>query len=100
MEQCILDFQNLGFSRNEAKVYLSLLGLNSVTGYQLSKLTGIRRSVVYDVLNRLIERGAVYTTREDPVKYVAVPYEKFLDTYKADFERSINSVKEKLEQFS
>ncbi|HUU28727.1 MAG TPA: helix-turn-helix domain-containing protein [archaeon] len=100
MNQCLESLQALGLSRNEAKVYLSLLRYNPVTGYRLSKSAGIRRSVVYDALHRLIERGAVYTTAGDPVKYVPVPYDKFLDTLKADFERSISSIREKLDQAS
>jgi len=98
MQKCIEHLQSLGFSRNEAKVYLSLLRFYPVTGYQLSKQTGIRRSVVYDVLHRLIERGAVYTNGEEPIKYVPVPYEKFLKTMEVNFLRSVESVKERLEQ--
>ena len=98
MQKCIEHLQSLGLSRNEAKVYLSLLRFYPVTGYQLSKQTGIRRSVVYDVLHRLIERGAVYTNGEEPVKYVPVPYEKFLKTMEVNFLRSVESVKEGLEQ--
>lgn len=98
MQKCIEQLQSLGFSRNEAKVYLSLLRFYPVTGYQLSKQIGIRRSVVYDVLHRLIERGAVYTNGEEPIKYVPVPYEKFLKTMEVNFLRSVDSVKERLEQ--
>ena len=98
MQKCIEHLQSLGFSRNEAKVYLSLLRFYPVTGYQLGKQTGIRRSVVYDVLHRLIERGAVYTNGEEPIKYVPVPYEKFLKTMEVNFLRSVDSVKKRLEQ--
>jgi len=98
MQKCIEHLQSLGFSRNEAKVYLSLLRFYPVTGYQLSKQIGIRRSVVYDVLHRLIEQGAVYTNGEEPIKYVPVPYEKFLKTMEVNFLRSVESVKERLEQ--
>jgi HTH-type transcriptional regulator, sugar sensing transcriptional regulator len=100
MKQCIEDLQELGLSRNEAKVYLSLLRFNPVTGYQLSKQTGIRRSVIYDVLQRLIDRGAIYKIAEDPVKYAPVPHDKFLEGVKSNFERSVNSIKEKLEHAS
>jgi len=98
MQKCIEHLHSLGFSRNEAKVYLALLRFYPVTGYQLSKQTGIRRSVVYDVLHRLIERGAVYTNGEEPVKYVPVPYEKFLKTMEVNFLRSVESAKNGLEQ--
>ncbi|MBN2290404.1 MAG: hypothetical protein JXQ83_13800 [Candidatus Glassbacteria bacterium] len=98
MSQCVEHLQQLGFALNEAKVYLALLQYNPVTGYELSNKSGIRRSLVYDVLNRLIARGAVYTIAEDPVKYMPVPYDKFLDTVKRDFEHSIETIKEELDQ--
>ena len=100
MNQCIEHLQQLGLSLNEAKVYLSLLQFNPVTGYELSNKAGIRRSLVYDVLNRLIARGAVYTIAEEPAKYMPVPYDKFLDTLKRDYEHSINMIKEELDQAS
>lgn len=100
MKQCVDELQNLGMSGNESKVYLALLRFNPVTGYQLGKQTGIRRSVIYDVLQRLIDRGAVYRIQKDPVKYVPVPYEKFLDALKNDFERSLNTVRSTLNAFS
>jgi len=100
VKQCIEDLQKLGMNGNEAKVYISLLRINPVTGYQLSKETGIRRSVIYDVLQRLIDLGAVYRIEKDPVKYVPVPYDKFLDTLKRDFDHSIDSVRTALDQAS
>ena len=100
MNQCIEHLQQLGFSLNEAKVYLSLLQYNPVTGYELSNKAGIRRSLVYDVLNRLIARGAVYRIADEPARYMPVPYDKFLDSVKQDFEHSINTIKDELDQAS
>ncbi len=98
MNQCVEHLQQLGFSLNEAKVYLSLLQYNPVTGYELSNKAGIRRSLVYDVLNRLIARGAVYRIADEPARYMPVPYDKFLDSVKQGFEHSINTIKDELDQ--
>lgn len=38
------------FSIYEARTYLALLWESPVTGYQLSKLSGVPRSRVYDML--------------------------------------------------
>ncbi len=96
MKQSIEELQALGLSRNEARVYLSLLDYHPVTGYELGKRTGIPRSVIYDVLNRLVERGAVYATAAEPVKYVPVPPAKFLDSLQAEFDRSVTVLREQL----
>ena len=47
----------IGFTEYEAKVYLALLEENPSTGYQLSKLSGVPRSMVYDALRRLHARA-------------------------------------------
>jgi len=52
-------FEKLGLNRNEASVYLALLKNHPVTGYKLSKDSGILRPIVYEMLNRLVEKGGV-----------------------------------------
>ena len=54
----------IGFTEYEAKVYLALLALNPATGYQLSKESGVPRSMVYEALKRLHARGAALETVE------------------------------------
>ena len=51
--------QELGLSKNESKIYFALLknGLSNPT--EISSLTNIHRTNVYDCLDRLIERGLV-----------------------------------------
>jgi Cd2+/Zn2+-exporting ATPase len=59
----------IGFTEYEAKVYLALLKEYPVTGYQVSKTSGVPRSMVYEVLSRLHNRGAVLETIEDRATY-------------------------------
>lgn len=47
------DLTRIGFTEYEAKVYLALLRENPATGYQLSKSSGVPRSMVYEALGRL-----------------------------------------------
>ncbi|MCZ7670869.1 MAG: helix-turn-helix domain-containing protein [Chloroflexi bacterium] len=47
----------IGFTEYEAKVYLALLREHPATGYQLSKESGVPRSMVYEALKRLHNRG-------------------------------------------
>jgi sugar-specific transcriptional regulator TrmB len=78
MEKMLSEIQKLGFSQYESKAYVSLLQNSPVTGYELSKRSGIPRSMVYEVINKLIERGAVYVIPSDPIKYLPVPAQEFL----------------------
>lgn len=55
----------LGFTEYEAHVYLALLQHHTASGYQLSKASGVPRSMVYEALGRLAQRGAILTLPED-----------------------------------
>ena len=48
----------------EAKVYPAMLSLYPATGYQLSKESGVPRSMVYEPLKRLHAKGAALETME------------------------------------
>lgn len=61
----LTDLTRMGFTEYEAKVYLALLSDSPATGYQLSKTSGVPRSMVYEALGRLHARGAVLESLED-----------------------------------
>ncbi|MEJ2488026.1 MAG: helix-turn-helix domain-containing protein [Anaerolineales bacterium] len=58
------DLQSIGFTEYEAKTYLALLKDHPATGYQISKSSGVPRSMVYEALGRLHSRGAVLESIE------------------------------------
>jgi sugar-specific transcriptional regulator TrmB len=85
----------LGFSEYEAKAYVALLRESPSTGYQLSKLSGVPRSMIYEVLNKLTARGAAMTVRRgDSTQYAPVPAGEFLDQLLSEQEELVVSLKE------
>ena len=87
----------LGFSEYEAKAYIALLRESPVTGYQLSKLSGVPRSMIYEVLGKLTARGAAMTLRTGgATKYAPVPAAEFLDQLQREHEELIASLKDDL----
>ena len=87
----------LGFSEYEAKAYMALLRENPATGYQLAKLSGVPRSMIYEALGKLVIRGAAMTLRKgDTTQYAAVPPEEFLDQLHREHEEVIDSLKDDL----
>ena len=60
----LANLMQIGFTEYEAKVYLALLGQHPATGYQLSKASGVPRSMVYEALKRLHGRGAALESVE------------------------------------
>ena len=84
----------IGFSEYEAKSYLALLRESPVTGYQLSKTSGVPRSMIYEVLGKLTARGAAMTLRKgDSTQYAPVPAGEFLDQLLEEQEELIVSLK-------
>lgn len=88
------ELTGLGFTEYEARVYLALLKESPATGYQISKGSGVPRSMVYEALGRLDMRGAVMSTRSGrSTLYRPVPPEMLLDRYEAGQRELIESLR-------
>jgi sugar-specific transcriptional regulator TrmB len=95
----IESFEKLGLSSNEAKVYLALLENHPITGYQLSKTSGILRPVVYEMLNRLLEKGGARIIKSNPDTYIPVEIEEFLKNIEIDFSDAKSNITKTLRDF-
>ena len=74
------DLMALGLTEYEGKIYLALLKESPANGYQLSKRTGVPRSMVYEALGRL--RGAVLKSGDErKTIYRPLPPEQLLDRH-------------------
>lgn len=79
--------RRLGFSENEAKVYVALLGHPGSTGYEVSRHSGVPRAKVYEVLEGLSQRGAVLAEpSEERTTYRARSYAALLQEYRRSTE--------------
>ena len=61
--------EDIGLTRNQAEVYLSLLKLGSATAQQIIKEGRMHRSPVYDALEKLEGQGLVSSVVKDFKKY-------------------------------
>ena len=76
---------------------MALLRESPVTGYQLSKISGVPRSMIYEVLGKLTARGAAMTLRKSgSTQYAPVPAPEFLDQLLKEQEELIASLKDDL----
>jgi len=64
--------RDIGFSKNESKVYLTLLRLGSSSATNIIQESGLHRSNVYDVLESLTKKGLVAHILKEDVKYFEV----------------------------
>lgn len=61
--------EEIGLTKNEVKVYICLIELGSASATQLLQKSGLHRAVVYDLLERLIEKGLASFVIKGKKKY-------------------------------
>ncbi len=93
----LASLREMGFTEYEAKVYLALVDESPATGYQVSKVSGVPRSMVYETLRRLHARGAVLDNVEGRATlYRPLPPDVLLDHHAENHRRMIEDLREEL----
>lgn len=92
------DLQGLGLSLGEAKAYISLLEIGSSTVGPIAKKSGISYSKIYEVLNRLIEKGIVSLVIKNNAKYFKAVEPELLHTFLDKQEKEIEENRKKLKE--
>jgi HTH-type transcriptional regulator, sugar sensing transcriptional regulator len=89
--------EEIGFTRNEARVYLALLSLGTTSSKAIIEKTSLHRQLVYDALDRLIEKGLVSFISEAKRKYFkASDPENLLDI----FNKKAQEIEKQKKEFS
>jgi sugar-specific transcriptional regulator TrmB len=103
----IKKLEKLGLTSGEARAYLALLKLKSSTVGPIVKDSSVANSKIYEVLDRLIEKGLVSFTVKEKTKYFqALPpkrLEDFLKNKEKEIEESkslLSSIMPQLENLS
>jgi HTH-type transcriptional regulator, sugar sensing transcriptional regulator len=96
MDHLLSSFSKLGLSAFEAKAYLSLLRKGNITGYELSKESGIPSSKIYSVLNHLAAKNLVVPLESHPVRYLPRAPEEVVDTFSKEFGDTFSFLKKSL----
>ncbi|EGJ27921.1 TrmB family transcriptional regulator [Streptococcus porcinus] len=74
--------KQFGYTESETKIYLSLVENGSMTGYEVSKKSGVPRSKVYNYLETLVKKGVVLVNKSEPKIYSAISTEEFVSMLK------------------
>ncbi len=82
--------EKIGLTKGESKVYLTLLKIGQTSVGEIINYSGVSRSKIYDILERLKEKGVVSYVIEGKIKkFNAVRPERlqdFLDSEKSEIE--------------
>lgn len=85
-----------GFSQYETSCYLTLVAHHPSNGSQLSKLSGIARSRIYDVLRNLTRKGLVFEVEQG--LYVPLPFAELKKRLKSQFEVNLSDLEQEIGQ--
>lgn len=77
----ITDLQKIGFTKGEIKVYNALLELGETTRTKLAKKSGISPSKIYDVCNRLQEKGIISSVKKGGIIHFSAANPKRLKDF-------------------
>ena len=87
--------EHIGLTRNEARVYLELLGMGTSLAREISTITNMHRTSVYNCLQRLHKKGLVLvSTQHDKTYFEAVDPSKLMSLLKEREERLNNILPE------
>ena len=97
-EAVIQAIENLGLSNYEAKAYFALLSESPLTGYKVSKISGVPRSRIYETIEKLMAKGLALSQEGDTTLLRPVRLESFLKKKEKESMKNINFLKEILPQ--
>ena len=101
MADTISRLKQLGFSEYEARAYIALVQCSPQNGYEVAKASGLPRANVYNVLQKLEERGAIIRMNTpDSTRYAAIPPEELTQRISQQFREILDVVQKELEEIS
>ena len=77
----IKELKEVGLTEGEIKVYSALLDLGETTRAKLAKRSGISPSKIYDVCNRLLEKGIISSVKKNGIFHFSAANPKRLEDF-------------------
>jgi sugar-specific transcriptional regulator TrmB len=90
--------KDFAFSQYESSCYLALLTQHPCNGSQLSKLSGIARSRIYDVLRGLTRKGIVFEIEKG--LFVPLPFEELKKRLQNQFESNLSLLEKQVSRLN
>lgn len=97
LEEAIDVLQELGLKEYEAKCFVGLTRLSTGTAKQLSEVTDVPRTRVYDAIRVLEAQGLVEIQHSSPQQFRAVPLAEATETLRDQYENRVERVRSALE---
>jgi sugar-specific transcriptional regulator TrmB len=95
-QRAVEALSRLGLTEYEARCYVALTRVEHGTAKEVSRLSEVPRSRVYDTVERLHRRGLVDVQQSEPRRYRAVPGDVAFDKLRRTFDDTVDEAKEAL----
>lgn len=90
--------QHLGLKEYEAKCFVGLSRVESGTAKQLSEITDVPRTRIYDAIRVLEAQGLVEIQHSSPQQFRAVPIEEATETLRDQYEDRVERLQQALSE--
>ncbi len=97
LEEAIEVLQQLGLKEYEARCFVGLSRLPTGTAKQLSEMTEVPRTRVYDAIRVLEAQGLVEIQHSSPQQFRAVPLDEATETLRDEYEARVERLHDALE---
>ncbi|MGQ3414084.1 TrmB family transcriptional regulator [Natrinema sp. LN54] len=97
-ESAVTALEQLGLTEYEARCFVALTRLAQGTAKDISQVSEVPRSRVYDTVDRLHRRGLIDIQQSDPREFRAVSKADALEKLRQDYGSSIEAADEALEK--
>lgn len=92
--------QSLNFTEYEAKAYLALLETSPLSGYAVSRNSGVPRSKIYQVLGGMVGRGDIMMSQDSTPLYVPLSPNELIAQRRKRTEQIYDVAQDALEQYT
>ncbi len=90
--------RKVGLSEGEIKIYSALLDLGKSPLNKIHERTGIERRNIYDILNKLIERGLITYVTENKKRFFQISHPNKIIGYIEEKKHELDITKEEIEK--
>ena len=90
--------ERFGLSTYAARTFVALAGLGSGTARDVSEVSAVPRTRVYDAIDELRDRGLVDVQQSSPREFWAISAETASRTFEHDFQRRVASLRTALDE--
>ena len=97
LEEAIEVLQQLGLKEYEARCFVGLSRLRTGTAKQLSEMTEVPRTRIYDAIRVLEAQGLVEIQHSSPQQFRAVPLEEATETLRDQYEARVERLYDALD---